>query len=171
MAKSRMKVRHFLREYMDHIAIRKLHRNEPLTSTDLGELERIFIKAGLGKPTENALVRERGGLGLFIRSLIGLDRASAKKAFETFLTDKTLSADQMEFVSMVVDHLTEQGVMDPALLYESPFTDLNALGVDGVLGKAKSAEVIAILRNVRERAAAERSRSYGPHAPTPCPCK
>ena len=29
---------------------------------------------------------------------------------------------------MIVDHLTDRGVMEPRLLYESPFTDINPLG-------------------------------------------
>jgi type I restriction enzyme R subunit len=35
---------------------------------------------------------------------------------------------------MKIEHLTELGVMDPRLLYESPFTDLDPLGVAGVFG-------------------------------------
>jgi len=29
----------------------------------------------------------------------------------------------MEFIELVVEHLTREGVVDPKLLYESPFTD------------------------------------------------
>jgi len=34
---------------------------------------------------------------------------------------KTFTANQLEFVNMVVDYITEHGVMKPARLYESPF--------------------------------------------------
>ena len=44
--------------------------------------------------------------------------------FAGFLTGKTLNASQIEFVNLIVDHLTEHGVMGAALLYESPFTDV-----------------------------------------------
>ena len=55
---------------------------------------------------------------------------------------------------MVVEHLTERGVMEPSLLYESPFTDLNPLGVKGVFGESGAAKVVSILNEVRRRAAA-----------------
>jgi type I restriction enzyme, R subunit len=44
--------------------------------------------------------------------------------------------------------------MDVRLLYESPFTDLDPLGVAGVFGEAEVVEVIDILRDVERRAAA-----------------
>ena len=99
-------------------------------------------------------VKADGGLGVFIRTLVGLDREAAKQAFTDFLSDKALSADQIEFINIIIDHLTERGTMDPALLYESPFTDLNPLGVQGVFGKERAAKVVNILSDIRRRAAA-----------------
>jgi type I site-specific restriction endonuclease len=57
------------------------------------------------------------------RSLVGLDREAAKQAIAGFVSGKTLGANQIEFVSLIVEHLTEHGAMKPELLYESPFTD------------------------------------------------
>ena len=56
--------------------------------------------------------RSREGLGLFVRSLVGLDRAAAKEALADFLAGRTLTANQIEFVNLIVDHLTEHGVME-----------------------------------------------------------
>ena len=76
---------------------------------------------------------ESHGLGLFVRSLVGLDREAAKQAFAGFLAGTTLNANQIEFVNLIVDHLTEHGVMGAAPLYESPFTDITPRGPDGSL--------------------------------------
>ena len=92
----------------------------------------------MGTPEEIKRIREEGGLGLFVRSLVGLDRAAAKRAFDTFIEGRKLTAHQHEFVDMVIDHLTARGVMDPRLLYESPFTDFDPLGVAGFLEKERS---------------------------------
>jgi type I restriction enzyme, R subunit len=44
--------------------------------------------------------------------------------------------------------------MDPRLLYESPFTDIDPLGVAGVFGQGEIVQLIQILDEVRGRAAA-----------------
>jgi type I restriction enzyme R subunit len=59
-------------------------------------------------------------LGLFVRSLVGLDRHAAKEALARFLADKSLAASQIAFVNLIVDHLTQHGVMEAGQLYESP---------------------------------------------------
>jgi type I restriction enzyme, R subunit len=45
--------------------------------------------------------------------------------------------------------------MDPRLLYESPFTDLDPLGVAGIFAEGEVVELIQILRDVQGRAAHE----------------
>ncbi|HEY5409885.1 MAG TPA: type I restriction-modification enzyme R subunit C-terminal domain-containing protein, partial [Caulobacteraceae bacterium] len=153
MERFRCKARHFLREHQDHIAVQKLRRNEPLTPTDLVELERIFLEAGVADAADLERLQDAGGLGLFVRSLVGLDREAAKAAFAGFIAGRRLSASQIEFLNMVIDHLTDRGQMDPRLLYESPFTDIDPSGVAGIFG-ADAGAVIEILDSVRRRAAA-----------------
>jgi len=154
MNRFQMKVRHFLKEHQNHIAIQKLHRNEPLTEQDLEELERVFVEAGVAEQNDLEKLKEDGGLGVFVRSLVGLDREAAKRVFDSFQASRTLSASQIEFLNMIIDYLTERGVMDPRLLYESPFTDLDAMGVEGVFESADVVELVGILEEVRKRAAA-----------------
>ncbi|MFZ5835088.1 MAG: DEAD/DEAH box helicase family protein [Pseudomonadota bacterium] len=154
MDRFRLKARHFLRDHENHVAILKLRRNEPLTPTDLSELERIFLEGGIAEGNDLERIRQNGGLGLFVRSLVGLDREAAKNAFSVFLAARTLSANQIEFLNTIIDHLTEKGQMDPRLLYESPFTDFDPMGVAGVFDPASASAVIAVLAEVRKRAAA-----------------
>lgn len=149
----RRKARMFLRPYESHIAVLKLKRNEPLTPSDLGELERIFTEAGVDAESLGQLQAE-GGLGRFVRSLVGLDREAAQAAFAEFLNGRPLTADQHEFLNLVIDHLTARGVMDPGLLYEAPFTDFADLGVEGLFPKADVVKLVAILRDVDKRSAA-----------------
>ena len=77
----------------------------------------MMVDAGVG--TADDIAREKAksqGLGVFIRSLVGLDREAAKQAFSQFLSGGTATANQVEFVNLIVDYLTENGVMDPKRL-------------------------------------------------------
>jgi type I restriction enzyme R subunit len=49
----------------------------------------------------------------------------------------TLSPNQIEFVNLIIDHLTENGIMDPSALYESPFIDINSQGPEGMFPEDK----------------------------------
>jgi type I restriction enzyme R subunit len=151
----RAKARHFLKAHEDHLTIHKLRTNEPLTRTDLAELERMLIESGIGTAQEVEKAKtESSGLGLFVRSLVGMDRQAAKNALGTFLTGGNLRANQIQFLEEVVTHLTEHGCMEPARLYESPYTDLNPQGVDGVFSSQQVDSLISILDDVRKRAIA-----------------
>jgi type I restriction enzyme R subunit len=153
-ARFQMKVRHFLKQHADHITIQKLRRNEQLTPQDLTELERIMIEEAGASNDDLKTMREKGGLGLFVRSLVGLERDAAKAAFADFMAGNNMSANQIEFINLIVDHLTESGAMDPRRLYESPFTDFDDQGVSGVFPQADVQRIVKVLNDVRERAAA-----------------
>jgi type I restriction enzyme R subunit len=153
--KFKAKAQAFLRTHQDHVTIHKLRTNKPLTPTDLSELERVLVASGIGTAEDvQRAASESRGLGLFVRSLVGMDRGAAKEAMASFLTGKTLSANQIEFVNLVVDHLTEHGAMEPRLLYESPFTDLTPRGPDGLFSSGEVDELIAAIDEVRSRAVA-----------------
>ena len=116
------KAREFLRGRQDDLTLQKVRRNRQLTTVDLQHLNALLQLSGTGSPAEIQEASE-GGLGLFIRQLVGLDREAAQEALSEFLDGSRCSAAQIRFVQMVVDHLTANGVVDPGALFGSPFTD------------------------------------------------
>lgn len=152
-ARFREKVTAYIREHSDHIAIQRLRRNKPLTETDLNELERILIEHGQGTPEALEKISGDRGLGIFVRSLVGLDRAAAEKAFAEKIPLGGLTATQMDFLTMVIDELTSRGEMQPQRLYQSPYDDRRATRIDFVFPNDEQADaVISVLHDI-ERAA------------------
>ena len=153
--KFRAKARQFLLAHESHMTVHKLRTNIPLTKIDLRELERILVESGTGTPEDVVRAKEASqGLGLFVRSLVGLDREAAKSAMSAFLKGRTPTANQIEFLEEVVKHLTANGVMDAARLYEPPYTFIHDQGVEGVFDSPQVDELISILEEVKNRAIA-----------------
>jgi type I restriction enzyme R subunit len=145
----RQKARAYLREHEDHLALQKLHRNLPLTRMDLDELDRMLTEAGIGEPADLARAREQhGGLGPFVRTLVGLDRAAATDALAGFFSGRILTAAQLDFVALVVEHLTANGTMDIGRLYEPPFTHVAVGGPESLFPDADIDALITAIRAV-----------------------
>jgi type I restriction enzyme R subunit len=95
-------------------------------------------------------VAERtGGLGLFIRSLVGLDRAAAKEAFADYLDGERFSAEQIRIVNMIINELTKNGVVEPRRLYESPYTDYAPTGIDVVFPREDVEVIVDTLQHIK----------------------
>lgn len=149
----RAKARAYLRDHEDNIALQRLRRNRPLTGSDLSTLEQMLVDSGAGTAEDIATASEEAhGLGLFVRSLVGLDRQAAMEAFSHFLGGSTYSAAQIHFVNLIVQHLTDNGQMEARRLYESPFTDTAPQGPDILFKEHEIEDIILILDQVRANA-------------------
>lgn len=151
----REKFMEFLKKHENHIVLQKLKTNKPITNSDIDELERLLFDSDeLGSREEfEKVFGEQKSLGLFIRSLVGLDQAEAKRAFNKFLDGQKYNSNQIEFVNMIIDYLTKNGVMKADILYEPPYTNFNSDGLSGVFSIDDSHQIVAILNSIRENAA------------------
>ncbi len=68
------------------------------------------------------------------------------------MTGTTATASQLEFIDLIVQYLTENGVMDAGRLYESPFTDISQQGPEALFLPARVTEMVRVLDEIRERA-------------------
>jgi type I restriction enzyme R subunit len=145
----RRKVEAYIRQHEDHLAIAKLKRNIPLTEMDLSALEEMLFSA------EEIESRQRfeevfgntKSLKRLIREIVGLDRQAAKQAFARYLEGTTFSANQIRFIENIIDILTKNGMMNPGLLYEFPFTDSHPEGLDGIFNEDEADQIVAIVRS------------------------
>ncbi|GAB3077651.1 DEAD/DEAH box helicase family protein [Pedococcus soli] len=150
----RAKARAYLRDHEDHVALQRLRRNRPLTPEDLSALEQMLVESAAGTPEDIAIATEQShGLGLFVRSLVGLDREAATEAFADYLEGTTYSAAQLHFVNLIIQHLTDNGQVEARRLYESPFTDNAPQGPDMLFKDHEVDRIILVLDQIRANAA------------------
>ena len=153
-ARFKAKARHFLRGLSGNQVLDKLRQGRALTAYDLAELERLLLEAGIAGPQDIERAREASrGFGRFVRSLVGLDRSAVSDAFGEFLSHGAAAHQQIEFIGLVIEHMTEAGSMDPALLYEAPFTDIAPTGPEQVFDEGQVAALVARIREISESAA------------------
>ena len=75
------------------------------------------------------------------------------EAFAGFLDESTWSANQIEFVNLIIGDLTRNGVVEPSRFYESPFTDLSPQGPESLLTEPEIGRLVQVLADVRHNAA------------------
>ncbi|MBO1268315.1 DEAD/DEAH box helicase family protein [Arthrobacter sp. PO-11] len=153
LVRYREKIRLYLSQHQDHASIQRLRRNKQLTALDLAELERILLESGLGSLED--LNRAAGeGLGLYVRSLVGLDREAVEEALADFVAGTTLTSQQLDFLQVLTTHLVENGKVAPAALFDSPYNELAPSGPDVLFGDDRVVKLFSILRSIEDHARA-----------------
>ena len=72
----------------------------------------------------------------------------------SFLQAGNLRADQMTFIENIITYLSKNGVIDKAMLFESPFTNINDQGLLGVFSDAEATRIITIIDTINQNASA-----------------
>ena len=151
----RDKARAFLRKHLSIDAVRKLHTNEPLSAGDLDDLVRVLTDNKIGKAEYiDRAKQENESLGVFVRTLVGLDREVAKGLFNEFLASTTYNANQIDFINLIINQLVDHGIVDIGLLYESPFTDISPTGPDNLFTSEQVNRIVELLETLKSSALA-----------------
>ncbi len=154
----RKRVQRFINEHRDHVTIRRLRNNEPVSPTDVSALEEIlFAEDGAIPRDEYEHIFGEKPLGVLVRSVVGLSRKAAKEAFSEFLSEAPLHPDQMTFLDEVVEYLVKNGTMEPKIMFDTPFTLINDQGIAGIFDENESKKVIELVRHVNENAVIEKT--------------
>ncbi|TYK53290.1 DEAD/DEAH box helicase family protein [Actinomadura decatromicini] len=147
------KVRTYLRSHEDEVSVQKLLRNRQLTRVDIIHFEDVFIDSGFGTRDDIAQVSEEyGNLGLFLRSITGLDYEASTAAFDRFQAGKTFSAAQLDFLQLLVSYVAKNGFVDIGDLYVPPFTGKAPGGPEDLFTEAEVTSIQHILEHVRSTA-------------------
>jgi type I restriction enzyme R subunit len=92
-------------------------------------------------------------LGIFIRSLVGMDREAVYQAFDEFVSETNEIPEQLEFIDIIVSELTVNGVVEAKRLFESPYLDISPQGLETLFPSAQVNRIFQILEKFKKRAA------------------
>lgn len=87
------------------------------------------------------------------KALLVMATGSGKTRTVIALIDQLMRANLVRRV-LFLNALSENGLIDPEMFYESPFTDIDDQGIVGVFGVEKAKEIISIVRRLNAAVAA-----------------
>ncbi len=149
------KVEQYLKEKSNNITINKLRNNIPITKDELDSLDRMLFEQGtIGTKAEFTKAYGTQPLGKFVRSIVGLDINAAKLAFAEILNNQILNSQQIRFMDTIINYLNVKGVIDPSMLFEAPFTDINSNGVSGLFDEKVATKIISLIETINHNAEA-----------------
>lgn len=142
----RERVKSYLHEHEDTLAVYKLRNNKQMTTTDLAVLEKILWQ-DLGSKEDYVKTYGEKPIGMLVRELLGMDQQAVNEAFSEFITDSSLNSRQIDFVKMIISYIVKNGnIVDVKSTFsQQPFTEFaggignlfrdNMLVVQRIMGK------------------------------------
>ena len=146
----RKKVNRYVEEHKNDEVIYKLNHNLPLMQEDYQELERILTQE-LGDSEDYK--REYGDtpFGLLVRQIAKLDHESAMEAFSSFINDRSLNHQQIEFILKIINHIENNGYIEDIKILMKPPFDKPFSFIKMFDEKTRNA-LIETIKNIRENA-------------------
>ncbi len=148
----------YVKRHQDHIAIQKLKRNKLITALDVESFADMLEQEQVGTKeqfNQHFSTDGENSFGIFVRGLLGLDRNAAQGAFAALLQKATLNANQINFINMIIDYLSINGVLEPSKLIDQPFVSLHHEGVYGLFDDNTVDEIVGVVHALKESAKVE----------------
>ncbi|MDQ6420515.1 DEAD/DEAH box helicase family protein [Paenibacillus sp. LHD-117] len=145
----------YIRKHQDHIAIQRIRRNKEITPLDIEAFAEMLEKEQVGTREQfnkQFVSENENSFGVFVRSLLGLDRSAAQDAFANLLQRTNLNANQINFINMIIDYLTVNGILEPGKLLDQPFVSLHQEGVYGLFDEDTVDDIVNVVQTLKEGA-------------------
>lgn len=150
----RKKITHYLEENKNHLTLYKLRNNIQITNDDLNELERMLLDQNNITHDQLNVVCDNRSLGIFIRSILGLERNVVSSIFAEFLEESNYNSRQIDFINAVVNSFTINGVLEPKMLYQPPFTEIDSNSVGGLFNDSDCEKIITLMKEIKTKSVA-----------------
>ena len=127
----REKVIDYLAEHSDSEVVKKIANLEPITASDLEELENVLLHE-LGTQEDYDSTTSIPNLAAFVRSLIGLSQEAVNEKFGAYLSGNSFSSVQQEFIKTIINYVRVNGDIELSdIANTEPFVSFNLLDLFG----------------------------------------
>ena len=117
----KQRVLDYLSEHVNSGAIYKIRHLEQLAESDVDELEKILCH-DLGTADDFNGIANGHNFGVFVRSVVGLDRETINAYLNDYIARYSFNSKQQEYIRQIVDFVRENGDIVPQDLIDSePF--------------------------------------------------
>lgn len=130
--------------------LQKIHNNRSVLEAELKTLTSTILTEhpGVDLKTLNQFYgRTVGELNMTIREIIGIDPQAIEQHFTDFLySHPQLTHQQVQFMNLLKQYLSEHGCITIEKLYEAPFTSVSHEGIDGVFKEQDIDDLASVLK-------------------------
>ena len=142
------RVKDYLKEHEDTLAVYKLRNNKQLTTNDLEMLEKILWEE-LGSKEDYTKDYGEKPVGMLVREIVGMEHSAVNEAFSEFISAGNLNSKQIDFVNMIITYIVKNGnIVDVKTTFsQQPFKGFG--GGVSVLFKGK----MPVVKNIMDRVA------------------
>jgi type I restriction enzyme R subunit len=144
-ANNKHRLEEIIRENKNNITISRIQNGEAISEEELKSLEALLFSNIIQKEQVEKEIGHRLDLVKFIVGLIGLSPDKVNASFADFINKYQLTAVQIQFLDTIKLFLTNNGKIDPAKLYDSPFKNYHSLGIDGVFNGEQADNIFSII--------------------------
>ena len=159
LAAYRNRVESVLRDLIEKSdALKKIRAGEAVSPADIEALVSEVLVMDPDLNLQELLVHfpnKSSSLSFAIRQIIGLDAARVDAHFRAFVQKyPSLNANQIRFLDLLKGYIARYGTIEPARLWDSPFTSLHAEGVEGVFTESTQIDdLLGLLAEINQPAA------------------
>ncbi|MNT34053.1 hypothetical protein D3C72_1700100 [compost metagenome] len=108
----------------------------------------LFEQGSVGSKELFKEVFKEKPLGEFIRSVVGLDKVEAKNAFSKMVNFAGLNTQQIQFMDLIIEYFSVNGVMEVKQLFNPPFSDIYAGGMIKLFDTELSMKIANTVREI-----------------------
>ena len=139
-------------------ALRKIRELKPVAQSDLQDLINDVLLHDPDLHLEELVVHfpnKAKRLDLAIRRIVGLEAAQVDGHFRVFVSKyPQLNANQIRFFELLKSYIGRYGAIEVEKLWDEPFTNVHAGGVEGVFTKSEQVDdLLSLLEELNREVA------------------